>query len=87
MSDRTGPRGPSPFSNSTTGATPGAPAEPNLPQHGTPLGGTPARGVDPLVAEPAAQRVVDEMNKRHESLMNPKSNPLSTALTSAGFVY
>lgn len=35
----------------------------------------------------SAQRVVDEMNKRHESLMNPKSNPLSTALTSFGFVF
>jgi hypothetical protein len=35
----------------------------------------------------SAQRVVDEMNKRHESLMNPKSNPLSTALTSLGFVF
>ena len=35
----------------------------------------------------SAQRVVDEMNKRHESLMNPKSNALSTALTSFGFVF
>lgn len=35
----------------------------------------------------SAQRVVDEMNKRHESLMNPTSNPLSTALTSLGFVF
>ena len=35
----------------------------------------------------SAQRVVDEMNKRHESLMNPKSNPLSTALTSFGFIF
>lgn len=34
-----------------------------------------------------AQRVVDEMNKRHESLMNPQSSPLSTALTSFGFVF
>jgi hypothetical protein len=34
-----------------------------------------------------AQRVVDEMNKRHESLMNPQSNALSTALTSFGFVF
>lgn len=34
-----------------------------------------------------AQRVVDEMNKRHESLMNPKSSPLSTALTSFGFIF
>jgi N12 class adenine-specific DNA methylase len=37
--------------------------------------------------QPAAQRVVDEMNKRHEATMNPKGNPLSTALTSFGFVY
>lgn len=35
----------------------------------------------------SAQRVVDEMNKRHESLMNPQSNPLSTALTSFGFIF
>lgn len=35
----------------------------------------------------SAQRVVDEMNKRHESLMNPKSSALSTALTSFGFVF
>jgi hypothetical protein len=34
-----------------------------------------------------AQQVVDELNKRHDSLMNPKSNPLSTALTSFGFVF
>ena len=34
-----------------------------------------------------AQRVVDEFNKRHESLMNPQSSPLSTALTSLGFVF
>ncbi|MFN7153809.1 MAG: PLxRFG domain-containing protein [Acidovorax sp.] len=37
--------------------------------------------------QPRAQRVVDEMNKRHESLMNPKANALSTALTSFGFVF
>ena len=37
--------------------------------------------------QPTAQRVVDEMQKRHESLMNPKSNPLSSALTSFGFVF
>lgn len=37
--------------------------------------------------QPTAQRVVDEMQKRHESLMNPKSNPLSSALTSLGFVF
>lgn len=35
----------------------------------------------------SAQRVVTEMYHRHESLMNPKSNPLSTALTSFGFVF
>lgn len=37
--------------------------------------------------QPAAQRVVDEMAKRHDAMMNPKSNPLSTALTSFGFIY
>lgn len=37
--------------------------------------------------QPTAQRVVDEMNKRHEALMNPKSNALSTALTSFGFIF
>lgn len=34
-----------------------------------------------------AQQVVDEMVKRHESLMNPKANSISTALTSVGFVF
>lgn len=37
--------------------------------------------------QPTAQRVIDEMNKRHENLMNPKSHPLSSALTSLGFIY
>ncbi len=37
--------------------------------------------------QPKAQRVIDEMNKRHELLMNPKSHPLSSALTSLGFIY
>lgn len=37
--------------------------------------------------QPKAQRVVNEMMKRHDALMNPKGNPLSTALTSAGFIY
>ncbi|MDG3555625.1 PLxRFG domain-containing protein [Acinetobacter bereziniae] len=37
--------------------------------------------------QPVAQRVIDEMNKRHEILMNPKSHPLSSALTSFGFIY
>lgn len=34
-----------------------------------------------------AQQVVDEMVKRHDSMMNPQSNALSTALTSFGFVF
>ena len=34
-----------------------------------------------------AQQVVDEFAKRHELLMNPDSNPISTALTSLGFVF
>ena len=34
-----------------------------------------------------AQQVVDEMNARHELLMNPKTSSLSTALTSVGFVW
>lgn len=37
--------------------------------------------------QPKAQRVVDEMQKRHESLMNPKTNSLSSALTSFGFIF
>lgn len=37
--------------------------------------------------QPVAQRVIDEMNKRHDILMNPKSHPLSSALTSLGFIY
>ena len=42
---------------------------------------------DPEYDQPTAQRVINEMNKRHENLMNPKSNPLSSALTSLGFIY
>ena len=34
-----------------------------------------------------AQQVVDEMVKRHELLMNPLTNPVSTALTSFGFIF
>lgn len=34
-----------------------------------------------------AQQVVDEMVKRHEWLMNPKASPVSTALTSFGFLF
>lgn len=37
--------------------------------------------------QPVAQAVIDEMNKRHKSLMSPDSNPLSSALTSVGFIY
>ncbi len=33
------------------------------------------------------QQVVDQMVERHESLMNPKTNSLSTALTSLGFIF
>lgn len=34
-----------------------------------------------------AQQVVDEMVKRHEAAMNPKTNGLSTMLTSLGFIF
>lgn len=34
-----------------------------------------------------AQQVIDEMNKRHEKMMQANSHPLSTALTSLGFLY
>lgn len=33
------------------------------------------------------QQVVDEMVKRHDAAMNPKTNALSTALTSVGFMF
>jgi len=36
---------------------------------------------------PRMQRVVDEFYKRHDALMNPNSHPLSTALTSIGFMF
>lgn len=42
---------------------------------------------NPEFDQPKAQRVIDEMNKRHENLMNPKSHPLSSMLTSVGFIY
>lgn len=42
---------------------------------------------DPNYDQPVAQAVIDEMNKRHESLMAPDSHPLSSALTSLGFIY
>lgn len=35
----------------------------------------------------SAQSVIDEMEKRHELLMNPEGNPLSSFLTSVGFMY
>ncbi len=34
-----------------------------------------------------AQQVVDEMAKRHDAAMNPKTNAISTALTSLGFMF
>ncbi len=37
--------------------------------------------------QPRAQSVVDEMVQRHDSAMNPKSNGLSTWLTSVGFMF
>lgn len=48
--------------------------------------------VDSLARTPGydsvrAQQVVDEMNKRHDAYMNPQANPLSTALTSLGFIF
>ena len=42
---------------------------------------------DPNYDQPIAQAVIDEMNKRHESLMSPDSHPLSSTLTSLGFIY
>lgn len=37
--------------------------------------------------QPKAQDVVSEMMKRHEAAMNPKTNGLSTMLTSLGFIF
>lgn len=34
-----------------------------------------------------AVQVLDEMHKRHQNLMNPQTNAVSTALTSTGFVF
>lgn len=42
---------------------------------------------DPNFDSVRAQQVVDEMVKRHASMMNPQSHPLSTALTSLGFIF
>ena len=46
-----------------------------------------AKSGDESFDQPKARDVLDELVKRHDSLMNPKSNPLSTALTSFGFVF
>lgn len=46
-----------------------------------------ARSDDDRYDSVRAQQVVDEMVKRHDSMMNPKTNALSTALTSLGFVF
>ncbi|WP_242439165.1 PLxRFG domain-containing protein [Acinetobacter sp. YT-02] len=35
----------------------------------------------------SAQSVIDEMKKRHQNLMNPKGSPISSFLTSVGFMY
>ncbi|WP_395146957.1 PLxRFG domain-containing protein [Moraxella atlantae] len=42
---------------------------------------------DPNYDQPKMQRVVDEMEKRHDLLMNPKSHPASSLATSIGFVW
>ncbi|WP_336938057.1 PLxRFG domain-containing protein [Acinetobacter modestus] len=43
--------------------------------------------VDDHYDQRSAQRVIGEMNKRHDNLMNPKGHPLSSFLTSVGFMY
>lgn len=42
---------------------------------------------DPSYKQPLASAVIDEMNKRHENLMNAKGNAVSSLLTSMGFIY
>jgi Large polyvalent protein associated domain 39 len=42
---------------------------------------------DPGFDSVKAQQVIDEMAKRHDAAMNPKSNAVSTALTSLGFIF
>lgn len=42
---------------------------------------------DPGYKQPLASAVIDEMNARHENLMNAKGNAISSLLTSMGFVY
>lgn len=46
-----------------------------------------AKSDDEKYPSVAAQNVVDEMVKRHDAMMNPQTNPVSTALTSFGFVF
>lgn len=42
---------------------------------------------DPGFDSVKAQQVIDEMAKRHDAAMNPKTNAVSTALTSLGFIF
>ncbi|WP_180182731.1 PLxRFG domain-containing protein [Acinetobacter sp. YH01020] len=42
---------------------------------------------DPGYKQPLASAVIDEMNARHENLMNAKGNAVSSLLTSMGFIY
>lgn len=42
---------------------------------------------DPKFDQVKAQQVVDEMVKRHDIYMNPKTHPFANFLTSAGFVF
>lgn len=46
-----------------------------------------AGSTDPNFDSVKAQQVVDEMAKRHDAAMNPKTNAVSTALTSLGFMF
>lgn len=46
-----------------------------------------ARSTDSGFDSVKAQQVVDEMVKRHDAAMNPKTNAVSTALTSLGFIF
>lgn len=42
---------------------------------------------DSSYKQPLASAVIDEMNARHENLMNAKGNAVSSLLTSMGFIY
>lgn len=42
---------------------------------------------DPSYKQPLASAIIDEMNARHENLMNAKGNAISSLLTSMGFIY